>query len=53
MFIGAVVALVLEKKYTSEKAERWLIPVSSGIIAGESLTEIAVKMLENFHLLAH
>ncbi len=52
MFIGAVIALVLEKKYTSEKAERWLIPVSSGIIAGESLMEIVVRVLVNFHVLA-
>ena len=53
MFVGAVIALAMEKKYTAEKSEKWIIPVSSGIIAGESLTEIAVKMLENFHLLAH
>jgi uncharacterized oligopeptide transporter (OPT) family protein len=53
MFLGAVIALAMEQKYTAAKSEKWIIPVSSGIIAGESLTEIAVKMLENFHLLAH
>ena len=30
---------------TPEKAERWVIPVSSGIIAGESLMEILVRVL--------
>ena len=52
MFLGALVALALEKKYSREQAERWLIPISSGLIAGESLMEIVVRVLQNFHLLA-
>ncbi len=51
MFLGAVVALGIEKKYSKEQAERWLIPVSSGIIAGESLMEIVLRVLQNFHVL--
>ncbi len=52
MFLGALVALALEKKYSRDQAERWLIPISSGLIAGESLMEIVVRVLQNFHLLA-
>ena len=51
MFIGALVALGVEKKYSKDQAERWLIPISSGIIAGESLMEIVVRVLVNFHVL--
>ena len=43
--------LAIEKKYTKEQAERWIIPVSSGLIAGESLMEIVVRVLVNFHVL--
>ena len=39
-------------EFESVPAERWLIPVSSGIIAGESLMEIVVRVLVNFHVLA-
>jgi uncharacterized oligopeptide transporter (OPT) family protein len=49
--IGALVALGVEKKYSKDQAERWLIPISSGIIAGESLMEIVVRVLVNFHVL--
>ncbi len=52
MFVGALVALGVEKKTSREQAERWLIPVSSGIIAGESLMEIVVRVLVNFHVLS-
>lgn len=51
MFIGALIALAIEKKYSKDQAERWLIPISSGIIAGESLMEIVVRVLGNFHVL--
>ncbi|MBI5624020.1 MAG: OPT/YSL family transporter [Elusimicrobia bacterium] len=44
MFIGAGVALWLEK-YRPETAETYIIPVSSGIIAGESILGIAIALL--------
>jgi OPT family oligopeptide transporter len=44
MFIGALIALVLEKK-TPKFAEKYVVPVSSGIIAGESLMGIVVALL--------
>lgn len=50
MFIGALIALVLEKK-RPELAETYVIPVSSGIIAGESLVGVAVALLSASGLL--
>lgn len=44
MFIGAVIALVLEKK-KPKVAETYIVPVSSGLIAGESLFGIIVALL--------
>jgi OPT family oligopeptide transporter len=44
MFIGAAIALVLEKKMP-KIADRYVIPVSSGFIAGESLMGIVVALL--------
>lgn len=44
MFIGATVALLLEKK-KPVFADRYIIPVSSGLIAGESLMGIVVALL--------
>jgi OPT family oligopeptide transporter len=44
MFIGALIALILEKK-KPEIAERYTITVSSGLIAGESLIGVAVALL--------
>jgi uncharacterized oligopeptide transporter (OPT) family protein len=44
MFIGAAIALVLEHK-RPVLAERYIIPVSSGLIAGESLLGILVALL--------
>jgi len=44
MFIGALIALVLEKK-APKFADKYVIPVSSGLIAGESLMGIAVALL--------
>ena len=51
MFIGALIALVMAKRTSESEAERWIVPVSSGIIAGESLMEIAIRMLQNFGVL--
>lgn len=44
MFIGAVIALILEKKKPIFAAE-YIVPVSSGLIAGESLLGIVVALL--------
>lgn len=44
MFIGAIIAFWLEKK-KPELAEKTIVPVSSGFIAGESLMGILVAIL--------
>lgn len=50
MFIGAVIALILQKK--SEKlADMYVIPVSSGIIAGESIMGIVVILSQSIGLI--
>lgn len=43
MFIGAVIATLMEKK-ARETAERYVIPVASGIIAGESLVGVGIAL---------
>ena len=43
MFIGGLIALILEKK-NKEMADKYIIPVSSGIIAGESLMGVAIAL---------
>ena len=45
MFIGAAMALVAEK-VAKEKADRYIVPLSSGVIAGESLMGIVVALLQ-------
>lgn len=50
MFAGACVALVLEQRKPA-LAERYVIPVSSGIIAGEGIMAVLIKVLERVHLL--
>lgn len=45
MFIGGLIALVLEKKKKA-MAEKYIIPVSSGIIAGESLMGVAIALYD-------
>ncbi|MDP2867025.1 MAG: OPT/YSL family transporter, partial [Elusimicrobiota bacterium] len=45
MFIGGFIALVLEKK-AKGVAEKYIIPVSSGIIAGESLTGVGIALYD-------
>jgi OPT family oligopeptide transporter len=45
MFIGALIALIMEKK-TPKAAEDYIIPVSSGVIAGESLMGIVIALLQ-------
>ena len=44
MFLGALIALILEKK-KPETASMYVIPVSSGLIAGESLMGVIVALL--------
>lgn len=44
MFIGAVLALLLHK-YRKAMAEQYVVPVSSGIIAGESLMGVTIALL--------
>ena len=44
MFVGAAIAHVLRKTKPA-LGERWTVPVSSGLIAGESLMGILIKLL--------
>jgi OPT family oligopeptide transporter len=43
MFIGGLIALVLERTHKAA-AEKYIVPVSSGIIAGESLMGVAIAL---------
>jgi len=43
MFIGGLIALVLERK-NKAAAEKYIVPVSSGFIAGESLMGVAIAL---------
>ncbi|MBI3544128.1 MAG: OPT/YSL family transporter [Deltaproteobacteria bacterium] len=47
MFIGSFIALMWEKK-NRESAETYVIPIASGLIAGESLMGIVVALLSAF-----
>jgi OPT family oligopeptide transporter len=44
MFIGACIALWLSKRH-AKLAEQYTVPVSSGIIAGESLMGVAIALM--------
>ncbi|HBA60807.1 MAG TPA: peptide transporter [Elusimicrobia bacterium] len=44
MFVGAAIALAMEKNHP-EAAERTVVPVSSGLIAGESLVGVLIAAL--------
>lgn len=50
MFIGAVIATILYKKYPAI-GEKYVIPVCSGIIAGESLLGIFIAIMQSAGLL--
>jgi uncharacterized oligopeptide transporter (OPT) family protein len=50
MFIGALIALIYEK-WKPRAAETYIIPVSSGLIAGESLMGVAIALLTAFAVL--
>jgi OPT family oligopeptide transporter len=45
MFLGALIALIMEKK-TPVLAEKYIISVSSGIIAGESLMGVMIAIAQ-------
>jgi OPT family oligopeptide transporter len=45
MFIGGLIALIIEKKAPAT-ADKYIIPVSSGIIAGESLMGVGVALYD-------
>lgn len=47
MFLGAVIVLILQKA-KPKVAEDYVVPVASGIIAGESLMGVAVALLFSF-----
>ena len=51
MFIGSVIALTLAKT-KPQVAQKYTIPVSSGIIAGESLMGVAIAILSVFKVLS-
>jgi uncharacterized oligopeptide transporter (OPT) family protein len=51
MFVGALIALGIERS-RPKVAEQYIVPVSSGIIAGESLIGILIKVLTRFGLLS-
>jgi uncharacterized oligopeptide transporter (OPT) family protein len=44
MFLGALIALIIEKRSTL-MSERFVVPVASGFIAGESIMGIVVALL--------
>jgi uncharacterized oligopeptide transporter (OPT) family protein len=44
MFLGGLLALLLQKR-DPEVARRYVVPVSSGLIAGESLMGVLVALL--------
>jgi len=46
MFIGALIAMIIEKKKPAI-AEKFTIPVASGIIAGESIMGIIIALLQS------
>ncbi len=50
MFIGGAIALIMEKNWKTV-AEKYIIPVSSGVIAGESIIGIVIALLMSTGLL--
>ncbi len=49
MFLGAAIA-ALAAKLAKARAERYTVPISSGLIAGESIVGVIVAILNNFVL---
>lgn len=52
MFVGAVIAWIWQKS-SERSAERYLVPVSAGIIAGVSILGVIVAAVNNFVLAGH
>ncbi len=50
MFLGATLAMLFAK-WKPKTAEEYVVPVSSGIIAGESLMGVAIAFLGALHIL--
>lgn len=48
-FLGSLLALAFQKA-SARHAERFVVPISSGLIAGESIVGVAVQALNNFVL---
>lgn len=46
MFIGALIALIYTR-YAADSAERYVVPISSGVIAGESLTGVGIALKDS------
>jgi uncharacterized oligopeptide transporter (OPT) family protein len=51
MFLGGLIAEIL-RRLRPRVASQFVVPVSSGLIAGESLMGVAVALLVVFGLLA-
>ncbi len=51
MFLGALAAEIVRRRMGNEKGERFIMPVASGFVAGESLMGVALKMLIAFGFL--
>jgi uncharacterized oligopeptide transporter (OPT) family protein len=49
MFLGALLA-ALAHKFSKTRAERYTVPISSGLIAGESIVGVIVAIVNNFIL---
>jgi uncharacterized oligopeptide transporter (OPT) family protein len=49
MFLGALIAWIAQT-ISKERAERYTVPISSGLIAGESIIGVIVAILNNFVL---
>lgn len=50
MFVGALIVLVLEKS-KPRAAEGYVVPVASGVLAGESLIGVVIALLTTFGLI--
>ena len=51
MFLGALIVLVLEKT-KPRVAEGYVVPVASGVLAGESLIGVVIALLTTFGVIA-
>jgi len=49
MFLGALIGWIAQM-LSKDRAERYTVPISSGLIAGESIIGVIVAILNNFVL---